>query len=50
MPIEPLEVTAAKRKLAQSSEQAKVASQKLTTLLIQNGISLRIHAAAGGKH
>jgi len=50
VPTEPIEVTVAKRKLAENSKQAKEASQKLTTILIQNGISLRIYAATGGKH
>jgi len=49
-PDTPHEVIRAKEKLAKESAKTKNAGECLRGLLIENGITLRIYVAAGGKH
>lgn len=45
-----IEVENLKKKTHKSSEEAKEATERLNKLLVQNGITLKIYIAAGGKH
>jgi len=45
-----VEIVADKRAQAKVVEQAKEASDKLNALLVENGFTLKIYLAAGGKH